>query len=86
LTEQLNTITASQSENLPAAYEDLSALMLNCTLTRSPRLSHTEGFTGLVAMAAALDPAEISAAVAEGLASALTLSFKQILDPNPRTS
>ena len=43
MTDQLNSITSSQCENPPATYNDLSALMLNCTLTRSPNLSHTEG-------------------------------------------
>ena len=43
MTEQLNQITEHQSEKPPATYDDLSVLMLNCTLTRSPNLSHTEG-------------------------------------------
>lgn len=43
MTEQLNAITAKQRETPPASYDDLKVLMLNCTLTRSPNLSHTEG-------------------------------------------
>ena len=43
MTEQLNQITEHQCEKPPATYDDLSVLMLNCTLTRSPNLSHTEG-------------------------------------------
>jgi multimeric flavodoxin WrbA len=43
MTDQLKTITAQQCESPPAKYDDLSVLMLNCTLTRSPNLSHTEG-------------------------------------------
>ena len=43
MTEQLKNITAEHCVNPPAKYEDLSVLMLNCTLTRSPNLSHTEG-------------------------------------------
>ena len=43
MTKQLQSITAQQCENPPATYNDLSVLMLNCTLTRSPLLSHTEG-------------------------------------------
>ncbi|MEM7221069.1 MAG: NAD(P)H-dependent oxidoreductase [Pseudomonadota bacterium] len=43
MTNQLDTITEHQCSNAPASYSDLSALMLNCTLTRSPNLSHTEG-------------------------------------------
>ena len=43
MTDQLNSITDDQCQNPPAKYDDLSALMLNCTLTRSPNLSHTEG-------------------------------------------
>ena len=43
MTDQLIGITAQQCTNAPASYNDLSVLMLNCTLTRSPSLSHTEG-------------------------------------------
>jgi len=43
MTDQLKEITATQCSNPPADYKDLSVLMLNCTLTRSPKLSHTEG-------------------------------------------
>ena len=43
MTEQLERLTSQQCEQPPASYDDLSVLMLNCTLTRSPKLSHTEG-------------------------------------------
>lgn len=43
MTEQLKAVTSDQCRQPPATYNDLSALMLNCTLTRSPNLSHTEG-------------------------------------------
>lgn len=43
MTDQLHNLTAEQCQNAPATYDDLSVLMLNCTLTRSPLLSHTEG-------------------------------------------
>ncbi|MEM1114851.1 MAG: NAD(P)H-dependent oxidoreductase, partial [Pseudomonadota bacterium] len=43
MTEQLDSITHDQCQTPPAKYDDLSVLMLNCTLTRSPNLSHTEG-------------------------------------------
>lgn len=43
MTEQLQSVTTEQCENPPASYSDLSVLLLNCTLTRSPNLSHTEG-------------------------------------------
>ena len=43
MSKQLTDITAQQCTKPPASYSDLSALMLNCTLTRSPNLSHTEG-------------------------------------------
>lgn len=43
MSEQLKTITANQCEDAPASYDDLTVLMLNCTLTRTPLLSHTEG-------------------------------------------
>ncbi|MEM7137996.1 MAG: flavodoxin family protein, partial [Myxococcota bacterium] len=43
MTDQLDRITNEQRSNPPAQYDDLSVLMLNCTLTRSPKLSHTEG-------------------------------------------
>ncbi|MGK0223555.1 MAG: hypothetical protein ACI9ON_002800 [Limisphaerales bacterium] len=33
MTDQLKTITAQQCESPPAKYDDLSVLMLNCTLT-----------------------------------------------------
>ena len=43
MTDQLESITAQQCTNPPARYDDLNVLMLNCTLSRSPNLSHTEG-------------------------------------------
>ena len=43
MSDQLNRITEEQCSAPPAKYDDLSVLMLNCTLSRSPRLSHTEG-------------------------------------------
>ena len=47
MTEQLQRISAEHREGAPATYDDLSALLLNCTLTRSPNLSHTEGLMGI---------------------------------------
>ncbi len=47
MTEQLQRISAEHREGAPAAYDDLSALLLNCTLTRSPNLSQTEGLMGI---------------------------------------
>lgn len=43
MADQLSKITAEQCDNPPASYEDLSVLFLNCTLSRSPIMSHTEG-------------------------------------------
>jgi len=43
MTQQLKDITAQQCSVAPAKYDDLSVLFLNCTLERSPRMSHTEG-------------------------------------------
>ncbi|MEM7284920.1 MAG: NAD(P)H-dependent oxidoreductase, partial [Actinomycetota bacterium] len=44
MTEQLQSMTESQKGSAaPASYDDLKVLLLNCTLTRSPNLSHTEG-------------------------------------------
>ncbi len=43
MSEQLNEITLNQCNNPPAKYDDLSVLFLNCTLNRTPVLSHTEG-------------------------------------------
>ncbi|MEM8492418.1 MAG: flavodoxin family protein [Pseudomonadota bacterium] len=43
MTDQLKSITEKHCTNPPASYEDLKVLMLNCTLTRSPKLSHTAG-------------------------------------------
>ena len=49
MTEQLKGITDQQCTSAPATYNDLSVLMLNCTLTRSPNLSHTEGLLSTAA-------------------------------------
>ena len=35
------------SESKPSDFSDLNALFLNCTLKRSPELSHTEGLVDL---------------------------------------
>ncbi len=43
MTEQLDKLTDQLCQDPPARYDDLSVLMLNCTLTRSPNLSHTDG-------------------------------------------
>ena len=43
MSDQLRDITEKQCTHPGASYEELCVLMLNCTLTRSPRLSHTEG-------------------------------------------
>ncbi|MEO0493870.1 MAG: NAD(P)H-dependent oxidoreductase [Actinomycetota bacterium] len=42
MTEQLQSMTEALHHDAPADYSDLKVLMLNCTLTRSPNLSHTE--------------------------------------------
>ncbi len=42
MTEQLSKITDQQCQHPPASYDDLSVLFLNCTLNRTPVLSHTE--------------------------------------------
>ena len=49
MTEQHQKLNADLCENPPATYDDLSVLMLNCTLTRSPKLSHTEGLLKMAA-------------------------------------
>ena len=43
MSKQLQQITESQCQNAPAKYDDLKALFLNCTLNRTPVLSHTRG-------------------------------------------
>ncbi|MEM9323647.1 MAG: flavodoxin family protein, partial [Pseudomonadota bacterium] len=43
MTDQLKNITDTQCKHAPAKYDDLTALFLNCTLNRTPVLSHTEG-------------------------------------------
>ena len=43
MSKQLKTITQKHCTNPPSTYEDLSVLFLNCTLNRTPVLSHTEG-------------------------------------------
>ncbi|MEO0478947.1 MAG: flavodoxin family protein [Planctomycetota bacterium] len=40
---QIDCVIEALSKAAPAKYDDLNVLMLNCTLTRSPKLSHTEG-------------------------------------------
>ena len=47
MSEQLKRITAKECTLAPAKYDDLKVLFLNCTLERSPRLSHTEGLIGV---------------------------------------
>jgi len=47
MTDQLKTITAHQCSTAPATYNDLKALFLNCTLNRTPVLSHTESLIGV---------------------------------------
>lgn len=43
MTEQFTKITAHHCSNPPATCDDLKVLFLNCTLNRTPVLSHTEG-------------------------------------------
>ena len=43
MSEQLKKITENQCQDTPAKYHDLKALFLNCTLNRTPILSHTRG-------------------------------------------
>lgn len=43
MSDQLKSITEQQCGCAPAKYDDLKVLMLNCTLSRSPIMSHTEG-------------------------------------------
>lgn len=43
MSEQLARVTEQQCQTPPQTYDDLKVLMLNCTLTRSPNMSHTEG-------------------------------------------
>ncbi|MEO1132505.1 MAG: NAD(P)H-dependent oxidoreductase [Cyanobacteria bacterium J06639_1] len=43
MSEQLAKITATQCSTAPQKYDDLNALFLNCTLNRTPVLSHTRG-------------------------------------------
>lgn len=43
MSKQLSTITRHNCGNPPATYNDLKVLFLNCTLKRTPVLSHTEG-------------------------------------------
>ena len=42
MTEQLNKINDHLCSTPPAKYDDLSVLFLNCTLSRTPVMSHTE--------------------------------------------
>ncbi|MDR9388341.1 MAG: flavodoxin family protein [Balneolaceae bacterium] len=43
MSKQLQERTQQDCTNPPATYDDLSVLFLNCTLKRTPVLSHTEG-------------------------------------------
>jgi len=43
MSKQLEKLTEKLCENPPAKYDDLNVLFLNCTLNRTPVLSHTEG-------------------------------------------
>ncbi len=90
MTRQLQSITDSQCQNPPATYDDLSVLMLNCTLTRSPRLSHTEG---LMKMAASIYEANgvkteiirpVDYEIAAGLEKDLSLTDEWQRDDWPR--
>lgn len=47
MTEQRQRISSEHREPAPAANDDLRALLLNGTLTRSPNLSHTKGLMGV---------------------------------------
>lgn len=49
MSEQLNQKIEHHCENPPAKYSDLKALFLNCTLNRTPVLSHTEGLLNIAA-------------------------------------
>ncbi|MEM9052993.1 MAG: flavodoxin family protein, partial [Bacteroidota bacterium] len=43
MSEQFSKISEKHCANPPAKYDDLKVLFLNCTLNRTPVLSHTEG-------------------------------------------
>ena len=43
MSKQLEEITKNQCTTAPAKYEDLKVLFLNCTLKRTPVMSHTYG-------------------------------------------
>ncbi|MEQ8734904.1 MAG: NAD(P)H-dependent oxidoreductase [Rhodospirillaceae bacterium] len=43
----LNALQRKWCDEKPADYSDLKALFLNCTLKKSPQLSHTEGLFGI---------------------------------------
>jgi multimeric flavodoxin WrbA len=43
----LNEMQMEMIEDRPADYSDLRALFINCTLKRSPELSHTQGLMDL---------------------------------------
>jgi len=47
MSEQLQRITQHECTIAPAKYDDLKVLFLNCTLERTPRMSHTEGLIGV---------------------------------------
>ena len=43
MSKQLDSVAGHLCESAPAKYDDLSVLFLNCTLSRTPIPSHTEG-------------------------------------------
>ncbi|MEO1129721.1 MAG: NAD(P)H-dependent oxidoreductase [Planctomycetota bacterium] len=47
MSKQLDTMTAQQCSAPPATYDDLKVLFFNCTLNRTPVLSHTEHLIGV---------------------------------------
>ena len=47
MSKQLSEMTEQHCSNPPAKYNDLKVLFLNCTLNRTPVLSHTEGLIGV---------------------------------------
>ncbi len=47
MSKQLSKMTEQHCSNPPAKYNDLKVLFLNCTLNRTPVLSHTEALIGV---------------------------------------
>ena len=43
MSEQMKKMTEQLCSVPPAKYDDLRVLFLNCTLSRNPIMSHTEG-------------------------------------------